>query len=48
MNVNINRSLIELDNGLYLDAVVTSTTGLVQFFVCLGTRWCDAAFFLRP
>lgn len=36
MNVNINRSLIELDNGLYLDAVVTSTTGLVQFFSIWG------------
>lgn len=36
MNVNINRSLIELDNGLYLDAVVTSTTGLVQFLSVWG------------
>ena len=36
MNVNVNRSLIELDNGLYLDAVVTSTTGLVQFLSVWG------------
>ncbi len=34
--MNLNRSLIELDNGLYLDAVVTSTTGLVQFLSLWG------------